>query len=284
MSVSIAVVMTVHNRKATTIECLRRLFSQVGEEFGIAVFLTDDGSTDGTTAAVKRSFPQVTVIPGDGTLFWAGGMRLAFGRAMLESFDYYLWINDDTFLVSDAISTLLSTAREVVGNGCAEPIVIGTVSSSSGAVATHGGIKKWTRLNSKIVVPSDEIQLCETMFGNCVLIPHEVAVAVGNIDEAFQHSIGDVDYGLRASKMGVKLVVARGFLGVCDLNPIVGSMNDLSLSLRKRYRLLTDTKGLPPRPFFIFLWRHLGFYGVAYGLWVYARVLLTWLRYRLVGF
>ena len=284
MSVSIAVVMTVHDRKAKTIECLQRLFDQVGKGFDIAVFLTDDGSTDGTTSAVKGLFPRVTVIPGDGTLFWAGGMRLAFGRAMHESFDYYLWINDDTFLVSEAISTLLSTAREVAENGCGEPIVIGTVSSSSAPVATHGGIRKWIRLNSTIVVPSAEIQFCETMFGNCVLIPHDVALAVGNIDEAFQHSIGDVDYGLRASKLGVKIAVARGFLGVCDLNPIAGSMNDPSLSLGRRYRLLAGTKGLPIFPFFTFLWRHLGFYGVAYGLWVYARVLLTWLRYRLLGF
>jgi hypothetical protein len=36
------------------------------------------------------------VLGGDGSLFWNGGMRLAYADAMRSDFDYYLWLNGDT--------------------------------------------------------------------------------------------------------------------------------------------------------------------------------------------
>ena len=68
------------------------------DKIDLNVYLVDDGSTDGTSEAVKKNFPQVNIIKGDGTLFWNGGMRVAFSKAMESEHDYYLWLNDDTIL------------------------------------------------------------------------------------------------------------------------------------------------------------------------------------------
>ena len=86
----IAVLMTVHNRKEKTLRCLSSLEETLAswrERFELKVFLTDDGCTDGTAEAVRRkewSFP-VEILQGDGTLFWNGGMILAWKAAISES-------------------------------------------------------------------------------------------------------------------------------------------------------------------------------------------------------
>ena len=98
---TIAVVMACYNRKDLTIKCLEHLHAQsvlLEKQASINGFLMDDGSTDGTTEAVRERFPSVEVLQGDGSLFWNGGMHAAFAEALKGDYDYYLWLNDDTFL------------------------------------------------------------------------------------------------------------------------------------------------------------------------------------------
>jgi hypothetical protein len=39
-------------------------------------------SSDGTSEAVCEAFPQASILRGQGSLFWNGGMRVAFEAAM----------------------------------------------------------------------------------------------------------------------------------------------------------------------------------------------------------
>src|SRR5215213_1125781 len=100
----LAVLITCHNRRAKTIACLDALFTQARFAGGFRVFLVDDGSTDGTREAVEAQFSNVTILRGNGTLFWCGGMRKAFAAAAPSDPDHYLWLNDDTRLDPDALS------------------------------------------------------------------------------------------------------------------------------------------------------------------------------------
>lgn len=75
MNKRIAVLLTVFNRRETTLTCLESLFSgSVPEGYSIEVYLTDDGCTDGTTDAVRERFPDVRIVAGDGSLYWNRGM------------------------------------------------------------------------------------------------------------------------------------------------------------------------------------------------------------------
>ena len=91
--VSIAAILTCHNRKKKTLTCLADLMNQDEiSKVDLHVYLVDDGSTDGTSDAVKQKFPQVNILQGDGTLYWNGGMRFAFSIAKKSDYDYYLWL------------------------------------------------------------------------------------------------------------------------------------------------------------------------------------------------
>jgi len=118
VSISIAVLLTCYNRKEKTISCLDALFKNIiPDGCSLNVFLVDDGSTDGTEDAVRNAYPQINIIKGDGSLFWNGGMRVAFEAAIKNGFDYYLWLNDDTMLNKGAVSNMLSAVGKHKGKG-----------------------------------------------------------------------------------------------------------------------------------------------------------------------
>jgi GT2 family glycosyltransferase len=287
----IAVLMTCHNRREKTLACLQGLSHQnLPPEVGIQVYLVDDGSTDGTAAAVKADFPQVKLIPGDGNLYWSGGMRLAFGMAMKEGYDYYLWLNDDTNLFPHALENLLATEVKLRSVGFSLCIVIGSVCDPENGKLTYGGCKRreWRLLplHFSRVEPGTEPTRCETFEGNCVLIPHDVAAKrVGNIDPAFMHQLGDTDYGLRALRDGVTNWIAPGFVGTCSSNQVADTWMDWNLPLRVRLKKMAYTKGMDPGPWKAFVRRHGGPLWPLEWLWPYINLFLThYLRRELSAF
>lgn len=258
----IAVVLTCHNRRETTLAALRQLFAQhLPADVGLIAFLVDDGSTDGTGSAVKENFPQVRVLPGDGSLFWSGGMRWAFGEALSEGFEYYLWLNDDTLLRPDALRMLLATCDLLTARGLTRLIVVGSTDDPDTGETTYGGVARSTRLHPlkfRLLEPASCPQPCATMNGNVVLVSRSAAESVGNISPVFSHSIGDFDYGLRARKLGCAIWAAPGYAGSCRRNSVKNTWKDSSLSLPESIRRLTSVKGLPMGPYRHFAKTHGG--------------------------
>lgn len=95
-NITIAILITCHNRKNKTLKCLKHLSEQA---IKLDIYLVDDGCTDGTSDAVKKEFPDVIIIQGDGELFWNRGMVKAWETASSRyDYDYYIWMNDDTYV------------------------------------------------------------------------------------------------------------------------------------------------------------------------------------------
>ena len=157
--IRIAAVMTVHNRRALTLECLDSLRAQQVPGGALDVFVVDDGSTDGTAEAVTQHHPDVRLLCGNGDLYWNGGMRRALDEAMAGDYDYYLWMNDDTKLVGDAvIALLLQTEQQLRERGHVPVIVVGTTRHPETGEHTYGGqvrLFRWRRLRWTLVQPGN---------------------------------------------------------------------------------------------------------------------------------
>lgn len=276
--VKIATLLTCHNRCKKTLACLGALFQcKMPEGYSLDVFLVDDGSMDGTDTAVRTRYPQVCIIKGDGNLYWNGGMRLAFAAAMDKGFDYYLWLNDDTLLYPTTIETLINTAQCLQAKQRKSVIVVGSTQDANDGRLTYGGVirpRKWKATTFTLIAPRDVPVECETMNGNCVLVPQEIAQAVGNMDPKYSHAMGDQDYGLRARYAGFAVWVMAGFAGKCSRNTVAGSFTDPSLSVNVRLRKMIQPKGLPPSAWRIFTQRHAGVLWPLFWLWPYAKVML----------
>jgi len=278
MGSSIAVIMTCFNRREKSLACLRALFAQeLPDGISVSVFLVDDGSTDGTGDAVRQAFPSVNVLQGDGTLYWNQGMRFAFGEAIKLGFDYYLWLNDDTYIYPDTIKKLLATNVAIGPGQTDRAIIAGSMADPKTGAVTYGGLDKstfWHRTALRRVPPQDKPQRCLTIHGNCVLVPAAVVAVVGNLSDEFPHSFGDNDYGLRAGKLGINCWIAPGFIGTCtnDHPPL---SRYRKLSLRERWRRMTGPTGHPPRAWAVYCKRYAGSFWFYYWCRPYLRELLV---------
>jgi GT2 family glycosyltransferase len=222
-------------------------------------------------------YPAVKILKGNGSLFWVGGMRLAFAEALKEKYDYYLWLNDDTLLEPNALKDLLNIHHHRIKQRQLNSIIVGSTVDPVTRKPTYGGAvqsKHWYSNKYEFVKPSQEAQECETMYGNCVLIPNSVAQKVGNIDSAFIHTFGDLDYGLRARKLGCSVWAAPGYIGICSKNSVRGSWVDTNLPLYERLKKVLQVKAFPPRAWTVFVKRHSGPFWYLYWLLPYIRAVI----------
>lgn len=278
-STKIAVAIACFNRRDTTLACIGSLIAQQTQAIQIDVYILDDGSTDGTSAAVQFAFPEVQITQGSGSLFWGGGMNAAMSQAMARHPEFVLMLNDDVALFPNAIGSALAD-YEAAASSNADPkqIIVGATTAPGTSEITYSGFRRTNRLDpSKIErVPPDQTSLraCDTMNGNFVLLPCSVFANLGPVDPAFVHQLGDLDYGYRARKIGANIWIAKQPVGECSANTRIMPFEKPNLTLAQRWTALNSPLGLPLKPWLVFMWRHGGIYGVLrlFGIYV-ARML-----------
>jgi GT2 family glycosyltransferase len=258
-----------------TARCLRDIFAaKLPEDVRLAVYVVDDASDDGTVDVIRDEFPRVNLIEGQGNLFWGGAMRRAMACAMTDRHDFYLWLNDDVELFPTAIHDALATYDDLCRRG-EQPIVCGATCDAQG-VTTYSGmkLKGYNPLGFSRTEPQAGVATrCDTANGNFVLIPAAGAVAVGNIDPRFSHRIGDIDYMLRADRLGFSCWISPGYVGMCTRNQVGSAWQSSAYSLRERWKFLTSPVGLPPKQWLFFGYRQAGVLGFAAAL-LHFRLLL----------
>ena len=231
----IAILMTCHNRKEKTLLCISALCDALASynkgggngDIDAKLFLTDDGCTDGTAEAVGRQCfmrnLQSSIMKGDGNLYWAGGMRLAWMTALkdLQSWNYYLLLNDDTLLKLDAFSTLFNAQRYCLDTYGREGIVSGITNAiGDSSKITYGGevfVNKFT-CRRRLLTPTGKPQLCDWAHANILFVPHQVVESQGILYEGYVHGQADLDYSYKARKNGIPVVVTAQICGICNFD------------------------------------------------------------------
>ncbi len=245
--------MTCFNRKALTLEALGR-FQVAAEAAEVAcqVVLVDDASTDGTAEAVAAAFPEVRIIRGTGSLFWNGGMRKAWETARTLPHDYVLWLNDDVHLEPDSLGRFLAFQREQEAQRGPRVISVGKLLDPETGALTYGGYRVAPGLSRLrfVRLPAGTIE-CDTMNGNCVLIPAIAEAEVGISSPHFTHAVGDIDYGLRAREKGFAILECPE--PVARLEKNADYMKKTSALTLSNWRfILFHPKGVPVREWYRF--------------------------------
>lgn len=253
--ISLAVLIASYNRSDFTIECLKNVLKSKVSETIISIYVVDGGSTDGTVDEIRKKYPDVHLFIKD-DFHWCEAMRFAWNEAAQLNFDYYLWLNDDSEITCHAIQDALDLARKQTD----KVIVVGLFQDPITGKDTYGALKQKSKaspLSYKII--EDDFSTPITFNGNFVLISRYVFRLVGNLDSNYTHSFGDIDYGLRATNLGVPIFQLEKPVGVVAFNSN-WKRNNESLSRENFHKILFAKKGIPINEWFHFCKEHGGIF------------------------
>ena len=241
--------MTFHNRKESTLKCLKSLYSAQHVDSQFSVYACDDGSNDGTTEAIQEQFPSVKIIQGDGTLFWNRGMLKVWEVAVQQDYDYYLWLNDDTIVHEEFWQEMLYC----MSMSSVPAVISGLIEDSNTGKIIYGG----TRESGELIQLSDEPYPIRNLNGNMVLVPREVVNTVGLLDPRLHHDLGDVDYGYRVIAAGYRLLTTRKTTGYGVSNNYC-RVRKWNVGVCTRFKRLFSPLGADPRLIYYFKKKHFG--------------------------
>lgn len=250
----IAVLITCFNRRVITEACLHAFFAaQKYSNFDFDVYLTDGGSSDGTPEIIRRNFPSVFVFEED-DLYWNEGMINSWLQASAHAYDGFLLLNDDLHI---NLRTLLNLQESISDYGNNLLIVGRTISAIDGKT-TYGALapaKGLSKLRFRLAFDSGVEPI--TMNGNFVYVPKSIYDVLGKLSPRFRHSMGDIDYGLRARKNGFSIIEIPTPVGNQEYNFEWSNRNRYLTPINFR-QILMDPKGIPIREWLYFCRNHGG--------------------------
>jgi len=194
-------VVPTHNRLNGLKKCIDCLESQEYTDWELIV--VDDGSSDGTDLYIRSIKSQnIHTITGDGSLWFAGAMRLGINCAVekAEKDDYLLILNDDTMFDPDLMTILVKDAESH------PQALIGTLQKSSkdGKILYKGFSIDYTKL--EIMYSTNRVDALPT---RGLFIPIWILKKVGSVKSfLFPHFMADIELTARASDMGFQLKVS----------------------------------------------------------------------------
>ncbi len=208
----VAAVVPIHNGRDETITFLESMACATYPN--LKVIVVDDGSTDGTREAITARFPLVSIVTGDGNLWWSGATNLGVREALRQSADFILTINNDNVVEPGFIEPLVDTARR-------HPRSLVTSKmydySDRGLIFSFGGVINWyqgeirDRNNRRDRIDFDRLSDCDWLHGSSTLIPATAFTEVGFFDRKnCPQYQGDAEFSLRAKLLGYRLLVEPG--------------------------------------------------------------------------
>ncbi|MBD2037929.1 glycosyltransferase family 2 protein [Leptolyngbya sp. FACHB-321] len=200
---SVFILIPVHNRKTITLACLEALEKNSYLERYQAVVI-DDGSVDNTGQAIRATYPDVTVLEGNGNLWWTGAIALGMQYAYKQGAEFFIWLNDDCQFAADTLSHLVNFGQLHPSSiiGCQ-----GFEAGKAGVIAFGGKRKTWQGYRF-LEAAIGQVIPCDLLSGNIVCIPRAVVETIGYPDpKLVPHYGGDSLFLIRAKKAGFPLFV-----------------------------------------------------------------------------
>ena len=246
---NIAVLYTCHNRKKKTIRSLVSLKNAIvaqNEIINVTIYLTDDGSSDGTAAAVREQFPEVIVLKGNGDLFWAGGMINSWKAALNKGHQGYLLLNDDTYITENIFEDIKITNIHSLKTYGEEGVYIGSTKNPNSEEFTYGGAILTNRFlyQFKFLKPDGTFQPCDLGNANIMYVAATVVEKVGILSKGYVHGIADYDYTLKCKKRKIPVLVMPNYCGKCERDTKWLYQGFESMSFKQRVKHLHSPTGI----------------------------------------
>ena len=177
----------------------------------LETIVVDNGSTDGSAAAIAAEFPEVAVLPLAENRRFAAGNNHGLRHALARGADAVMLLNNDTRADPGLLEKLLMALDEDSAAGAAGPLIYHGAPSrriwyAGGALAPALG---WSSHRGVRTLDHGQYRSLERtgyLTGCCLLARRAAWERVGLLDESYYIYAEDADWCLRARAAGLHLL------------------------------------------------------------------------------
>jgi len=206
---TVTVVVLNWNNLPDTIECLESLRAVTYP--ALRLLVVDNGSTDGSEAALRERFPGLELLQTGQNLGFAGGNNAGIRRAFADGADHVLLLNNDTTVDPGFVTALVEAARANPRAGLLSSKIL---FFDRPDVLWYAGASFHRRLGwgrhrgygQRDVGQFDRIEETDRPTGCSLLATRACCERVGLLPEHYFCYAEDLEWGLRALAFGFQVL------------------------------------------------------------------------------
>lgn len=185
-------------------KCLTALFSTLRPSDQVVV--VDNGNEGVLMREMKQRFPNLEVLEVSENLGFAAGMNVGLRYLQNRQFDAYWLLNNDAEPEKGAIAALEGVAERFQGRVLLSPVLY---RSGREKVWFAGGKIGWWRMRvyHDQRIRNKEWYKTDFLTGCAIFIPKVAYELLGSLDERYFLYYEDVEYSLRAQRVGIPRIV-----------------------------------------------------------------------------
>ena len=231
----LSIIILSYNTKDLLLACLSSLPVHPDWE----ILIPDNGSTDGSLAAVQRKFPNVKLIANGQNLGFAAGNNVAIRQS---TGNYVLLLNPDTLVYANVIETVLhyleshphvgaATCRVELANGSLDYSSHRGFPTPLGALLHLIGLRRWSPYTAAAIPGT--VHEIDALTGAFALIRRSAGDQVGWLDEDYFWNGEDIDFCYKLKAAGWKIV----FIPDVKITHFKGSSAKATADARRQWAL-----------------------------------------------
>ena len=217
------------NGGAEIARCLEQLRAQTYPH--VQVIVVDNGSTDGSTDALRRADPGIVVLENFENRGYSGGHNEALRYGLREGYDYFWLLNHDTTFEAGTLAALVDTAESDRTVGAVSPVIYDTAHPER--IQFRGSLLRPGDFSVRTVREEWEPDANESgraahllLWGTAILVRCKAIEATGLLDDRYFAYYEDFDLTDRIRKAGYRNWVSpaakiwhAGDPNICDRPP-----------------------------------------------------------------
>jgi GT2 family glycosyltransferase len=198
------------NNGPDTIECLQSL--QESNYHPAVPLVVDNGSTNGSVEEIRSSFPSLEILELEENVGYAAGNNVGIQHAIGAGADYVLILNNDTLVAPTMLEELIHFAESKPSAGMVGPRMYCT--NPNDTIFADGSFIDWAKgktynrgMFQKALIESEpkSPERVDFIAGCGVLVSRKFLDTAGGFDPIFFLNYEDVDWGLRAWRLGFEV-------------------------------------------------------------------------------
>jgi GT2 family glycosyltransferase len=210
LSPRVAIIVLNWNGRDDTLACLASLRRLIYPACQVVV--VDNGSSDGSTEAIRAKYSDIPLIETGGNLGYAGGNNVGLSWAIEQGANYALLLNNDTEVAPDFVNELVTVAEASPSVGIVGPTIY--YFDRPTVIWSAGGAIDWTRGETRMIGldEADAGQFgrkprpVDFVTGCALLVKAQVIRQAGLLDSRFFAYYEEAEWCVRAVKAGFTIL------------------------------------------------------------------------------